>query len=621
MRHLGRKAGKLAALALILVLVVILPSTPRLEASGSFPNRTWYFHAENEGLSWSPTLFMNESLPEIHSAGPAPYGAVGGLSMGLCIPGCQTSLVFPLSPSYPYGFDIEPGTASVELWASAVNASQANYGHNDFMGATAQLKLNLTSSTGRTIATTASPLVLPASSYSVLTWTQDSITFEIPAYPIPASSSVSLNMTWTNPTGGYNIIFGLNTDVHPSSLSVPANYYSTSISLGTDSHTGNGTLQSPYIVRIGQSIRIRGNVTNLYNESGVSGALVTITLVQFTTQPQSFVLATVSTSASGQYSYDWSPQSTTLLGVYAVFASWPGSHYFAGNVTQHIVAPYAGPYTTIAVEKALTSLSILLGASAAAPGSSVDIHGNLTGIRGPIIGADVVISFRVPGSDAWTTITSAKTDSSGTFAAVWILQATGNFTIQANWAGNDVQDTGYATAFLMSVAQGANSIWVGSATVISGLSFDSGTRILSFNLSPPAVAGSMVTIYVPKTLADLTQKVQLKVGDTFVAYTVEDANAAWLVSFSLPSDSSSLLQVVFGPLATTGSNGSVPTVFLEIGALLLAAAVAGAVMLFWNRRTKRITSLRSSSGPNTSAVAILLRLTVFESLHFPPLRL
>ncbi len=570
---------------LVLLFGVIVSSTLKSEASGTFPHRTWYLHGEYETGSYALSLTMNESSPEIHTTDPSVGGQdhiVGSLGFGYYAP---LTLSFQLSPSYPYGFDLQSGIGSFELWMFATNITSGN---NGFTGATAQFNLTLSNPSGKILGTTTTGIVLPGSAYGLAAWNHTIISFPIPdSYSIPSSSSVNFAIRLMNPSNTYVITFGFNTDVHSSNVSVPANYYSSSLTLSTDSPTGNGSPDSPFMVRLGQTIRLRGSLTNLLNGSGVPTATVTLTPHQLYSWQQSFVLASVSTLATGEYEYDWSPRDASLLGIYGVVASWSGSRYFTANVSQ--------PYTTVSVIKALTTLTIQLGISTAYPGFQVAIDGSLTGLNGPIQGANVVLSFAVPGSDTWTIVTSSQTNSSGVYKATWVPQATGNFTLRASWTGDAVQDVGIATAFLTSLAPpGTGPIWVGSATLVSDLSFNSDTRILSFNLSPPVTAGSTVTIYVPKGVSKLSPNAPLKVGGTLVTYSVQDANSAWLLSFNVPKESSSALQVVLGPLETTagGSNASAPNLLVLIG-LPTVAASTGAIVLLWRRRTRPINKASS----------------------------
>jgi PKD repeat protein len=83
-------------------------------------------------------------------------------------------------------------------------------------------------------------------------------------------------------------------------------------------------------------------------------------------------------------------------------------------------------------------VSISTSMASSPPAYKVDITGRLydvnwNGLKNQI----VVFQYTFPGSQGWIPITSAITDHLGAYHIVWTPTATGNFTIEAEWSGNE----------------------------------------------------------------------------------------------------------------------------------------------------------------------------------------
>src|SRR5438552_17120725 len=112
--------GVLACAVVIVPLMfsgLALPPV-KLSSPASPPMRTWFFHNYWANKQWFYT--MNESSPELHTDDPS-YGLgffYFGPKSGDPYDQSRTglNLTFALSPSYPFGFELVPGQALVDLW-------------------------------------------------------------------------------------------------------------------------------------------------------------------------------------------------------------------------------------------------------------------------------------------------------------------------------------------------------------------------------------------------------------------------------------------------------------------------------------------------------------------------
>lgn len=424
---------------------------------------------------------------------------------------------------------------------------------------------------GRIVATTVATIVFRWHFYSGSEYrgsNHTSVQLAIPtSLSLDPGEAAYLEMTYMNPDNVNSITFFFNNVDYPSRLLVPANFFSSQLTIAYLNPT----------VALGETVHIQGRLANSWNGSGIGGRVVELTARQFPSPQQSFALGNVITSGTGDYAYDWSP---TLVGQFGIFASWRGDHFFRANYTENNYALY------VTINRARSHLTIQPSISSVYPGISVTIRGVLTGLSGPIEGANIVISFRVPGTDTWTVLTSAATNSVGEYQAVWLPQATGNFTLKASWTGGDRQGPGEASATLVSsTPEGSAAFWVGSTANVTNLSIDRQARTVTFRLSNLGGAGSKVVLYLPKSFSNSIPTGSLKVNGRQVEYNAQEATTAWIVSFNFPNGLSNA-DVTFGPLTTTSAapNLSRYSGFLLPLGIGLGAVLATSLVLLLKRR-------------------------------------
>ena len=578
---------------LVLTCVVLVGSLMLIGFSipdaGSTPStspstRTWFFHNEWTNTGWVYT--MNESSPQVSTSDPS-YGLgffyfeqKGGPLYDQTRTGYNVT--FALGPVYPYGFEMIPGTALVDLWTEG-------QGGNTFPSPnlSADFNLTLTGPTGQIIGTTLTTVILPVTN-PPRAWNHTSVPLPIPRGMLLSSASHAyLNLTWINPVSGYDILMGFDsTPAHPASISVPANYYTSNLTI----------VSSAYSLRLTQSVNLTGSLSNSFNGSSVPGVTVTILAHPYADWQHPLLLSKVTTNQAGGYDFAWSPSDPALVGEYQVIASWTGNRYYSAESSQPV---------DVYVMKARTALSLMLSLPATPVGLSVTLSGSLYGLNGPIVGAAVFLSYNVQGTNTWTILTSSQTNSTGLYLAEWIPQATGNFTLKASWSGDAVQDPVDVEASLTSLVSprtGTGAIWISSPTHAVGSSFNSTTRTLTFTLSPPVLAGTSMALYVPKTLVGNQPNGPLTIGGNSVSYSVKDAGSAWVISFRIPQNSSAGLLVAFGPMEVLpAANNSQQTLFYLLIAIPVAAAAIVSSHLLLRRVRKPSGKVSASSSSTLSS--------------------
>ena len=179
--------------------------------------------------------------------------------------------------------------------------------------------------------------------------------------------------------------------------------------------------------------------------------------------------------------------------------------------------------------KTLTDVSISTSSSSTVVGFQVEIEGSLRDVYGNGLSHEnVVLYYTSEGTSTWTPFTSAQTDSSGQYSAVWVPQATGYFTVKAEWAGNETHYGSNSITTINSITFDGQYVFsVESNSIISELSFDSNNRTLSFNAQGDSGTQGYAKIIIAKTLVTDLEDITVYLDGNQVEYTVQSADDSW----------------------------------------------------------------------------------------------
>jgi PKD repeat protein len=191
-------------------------------------------------------------------------------------------------------------------------------------------------------------------------------------------------------------------------------------------------------------------------------------------------------------------------------------------------------YLQLVWVRMVTTISISTRTSTTVVGFTVNITGTLLDAYGESMKNEVVtLHFAPCGSQTWTLLTYAVTDSLGDYFAMWIPQVTGCFALRAGYAGNITHAESSSNVTLSIVPyQNQYLFSVESNSTVSDLTFDTTSRRLSFSVSGEngTVGCTRVTI-AKKLIADIVT-VKIRVDGVEYNYTVADADASWVLMFT-----------------------------------------------------------------------------------------
>jgi hypothetical protein len=172
------------------------------------------------------------------------------------------------------------------------------------------------------------------------------------------------------------------------------------------------------------------------------------------------------------------------------------------------------------------------GASTA-NGLKVNINGSLLLNGNPLADTSVLISYSITGGDSWQSLTLVKTQSDGSFAAVWTPDATGNYLIKTTVEGTSTFNGASKIVNLaLTPDENKNFFTLNSNSTISQFAFNSTSKELSFVASGPSGSTGYVEIYIPKTLISDISTLKAYVDGTEVSFNSVSQSDSWLITFN-----------------------------------------------------------------------------------------
>jgi outer membrane protein assembly factor BamB len=179
-----------------------------------------------------------------------------------------------------------------------------------------------------------------------------------------------------------------------------------------------------------------------------------------------------------------------------------------------------------------TKTSISLSSSTSYVGFKIGIIGNLTCNEANISKANMLLSYSVTGGLSWNDITLVKTSDQGSYSAVWMPSATGNYLIRAFWAGNATYPTSSIIVNLAVTSfEERNVFSVASNSTVTELTFDSKSGILKFSVEGSANTVGYVKAFIAKDIIANIADIKVRLDGKKLNYTATSVDDSWLLYF------------------------------------------------------------------------------------------
>jgi regulation of enolase protein 1 (concanavalin A-like superfamily) len=163
----------------------------------------------------------------------------------------------------------------------------------------------------------------------------------------------------------------------------------------------------------------------------------------------------------------------------------------------------------------------------------VQIKGNLSYNSTALANEPILLSYSVNGGKSWQDLTLTYTASDGSYSAEWQPSVTGNYLLKAVYDGNDNYSSSSAIVNLAVTSyQEKNVFSVSTNSTISGLSFNSTNKELSFTVSGPTGTNGYANVYLAKTLVQDASSISVYLDGNKIDCQTTAIDDSWLLQFT-----------------------------------------------------------------------------------------
>ena len=148
-------------------------------------------------------------------------------------------------------------------------------------------------------------------------------------------------------------------------------------------------------------------------------------------------------------------------------------------------------------------------------------------------GALISLYYSINEGSLWQSLTTVNTDSEGNFLAEWLPSVTGNYVINATYAGDSTYPGASTVVNLVvtpyPVKNTQNVFSVASNSTVSDLAFNSTSGQLSLTVSGPSGTTGYADLYISKSLVKDISNVNAFIDGTTINYTVSSTADSWIL--------------------------------------------------------------------------------------------
>jgi hypothetical protein len=226
-------------------------------------------------------------------------------------------------------------------------------------------------------------------------------------------------------------------------------------------------------------------------------------------------------------------------------------------------------------EQTPVTVYISLSSDSIYTGQEVTINGNLTYNGVGVPDALVFLSSKTYVEGAtWNDIASVKTDDYGKYSAVW-KTLYGYYQVKATWAGNSTYPETSVSVILIVKGFGNLITEFSSNSTITGLNFNSSTRVLSFSAEGPSGTKGYVKITLEQDPTFNPQDISVLLDGQPIEYAITSTNQSWVLDITYTH---SIHNIVVNFNAEEEPE-SFPTALL-IAAVVLVAVVGAGLLVY-----------------------------------------
>ena len=372
------------------------------------------------------------------------------------------------------------------------------------------------------------------------------------------------------------------------SFELPRNYDVTLTVI--DSEELNSTFSNEISIKINSSITLSTDTDTSYTGKPIeiSGRLIdakgnaikneNVSIYYGDSRKENWTpLGYAITDSTGNFVSIWTPSNPKD---YSIKSEWTGNQTFYG----------ASNFTDVQILSNPVILSLSLSSTSTEFGFKIGINGSLTSNEVTLVGFPIHLSYSVTEGKTWNDISLKKTDSDGKYSVEWMPTATGDYLVRASWTGNSSYPRTETIADLVVLSFEENTVFsVASNSSISGLTFDSITNELKFNLSGVNGTKGYVDACISKTLIEDISDVQIYFDGTPIEFEFSSLENSWFLFFDYThSTHEAIIFLSSASIPFNGSNSDVDSNWntLPIVLVIIVILICGIVVYFSLRKRK-----------------------------------
>lgn len=228
-----------------------------------------------------------------------------------------------------------------------------------------------------------------------------------------------------------------------------------------------------------------------------------------------------------------------------------------------------------------TQISLTTNVESQEIGYKVKVFGILTSNDKPIDEAQIVLFLSMPGVSVWQPLASVSTNVKGYYSASWLPIATGDFSLKAEYFGNNIFAESFNIKNISIVESASKDLFcVESNSTITSFNFNSTSQV-SFTVSGPTGTKGYVRLIISKKIVSDLTSLKIYLDGNQLEYLATDLIESWQLYFAYSHSKHTLIIA----MPQTTNNSFVCTTTLTICALFAGILLS---LVIYSHKTKNM---------------------------------
>jgi hypothetical protein len=216
----------------------------------------------------------------------------------------------------------------------------------------------------------------------------------------------------------------------------------------------------------------------------------------------------------------------------------------------------------------------------------VEVYGRLTYNETAIPSASIYVGFSVDNGERWENFTLVQTRPDGTYTAIWIPNATGNYLVSASWVGNWTLHWVNATASLALTPDSSGNLFsVVSNSTVTDFAYDAETHKISFNTNGTSNTQGYFDVCIPQALISDVTQMQVSIDGHPVEFNSESQEDIWVISCLYSQSAHAVTVQIPSTVMPTLDSTPWTIIYALVGIVALIVVVALALVVRRRRKT------------------------------------